>query len=66
MPGHPLPVRRYGGGSSRETKARLGFRLHLALMLGDPRFGVRFRFEVAYLGRVAVKDGYLDAERPVI
>ena len=35
-------------------------------MLGDPCLGVRFGFELADRGRITVRDGYLDTERPVV
>src|SRR6516162_2661833 len=51
---------------SAKPAARLCLGLHPALMLGDPCLGVRFGFELADLGRMTVRDGYLDTERPVV
>src|SRR5919109_2527760 len=46
--------------------AGLGLRLDPALMLGDPRLGVRFGFEQAHPGGISVRDADLDAERSVV
>jgi hypothetical protein len=51
---------------SAKPAARLCLGLRAALMLGDPSPGVRFGFELADLGRMTVRDGYLDTERPVV
>jgi hypothetical protein len=42
--------------------ARLGLGLHAALMLGDPRLGVRFGFKHADRGRMTVRDADLDTK----
>lgn len=42
--------------------ARLRLGLHSALMLGDPRFGVRFGFEHADPDGISIRDADLDSE----
>src|SRR5215471_18876035 len=49
-----------------EPPAGLCLRLHPALVLSDPRFGVRCGLERADPGRMGIRDADLDAEGPIV